>query len=118
MRVFTSLGFTLPEELDGLFGDSFYKNISAEQFQLLDSGDVVAWTQVVYAGRDAILENPVYSQLAVAQENRHLLIDGYADMAFSFNSVLSLPYALDAVVPSLAAALDGDPATNVEIPAA
>jgi len=118
MRFFTNLGFAQPEELDGLFGDSFYTNISAEQFQLLDSGDVVAWTQVVYAGRDAILANEVYSQLAVAKENRHILIDGYADAAFSFNSVLSQAYALDVVVPALAAALDGDPETTVEIPAA
>ncbi|MGE3962218.1 MAG: iron-siderophore ABC transporter substrate-binding protein [Dehalococcoidia bacterium] len=118
MRFFTNLGFELPAELDGLFGESFYANISPEQFHLLDSGDVVAWTQVVYAGRDAILENPVYGQLAVAKESRHVLIDGYADAAFSFNSVLSQGYALDAVVPALAAAIDGDPATNVEIPAA
>lgn len=119
MRFFTNLGFVLPEQLDDdLFGESFYTNISAEQFQLLDSGDVVAWTQVVYAGREAILENEVYSQLAVAKENRHVLIDGYADAAFSFNSVLSQAYALDVVVPALAAAIDGDPETNVEIPAA
>lgn len=118
-RFFGNLGFELPEEFDALFGESFYTNISAEQLQLLDTGDVVlAWTQVVYAGRQAILENEVYSQLAVAQENRHVLIDGYADAAFSFNRILSQAYVLDIVVPALAAALDGDPETNVEIPAA
>lgn len=118
MRVFTNLGFVMPEQVKGVFGDEFYANVSEEQYHLLDTADVVAWTQVVYAGRDTILNNPVYSQLSVAKESRHILIDGYADAAFSFNSVLSLPYALDVVVPALAAAIDGDPSTNVEIPAA
>jgi iron complex transport system substrate-binding protein len=118
MRFFTTLGFSLPEEFDGLFGDSFYADISAERMSMLDSADVVAWTQVVYAGgRDAIIQNSVYSQLSVAKESRHLFIDGYADAAFSFNSVLSQGYALDVVVPALAAASDGDPNTNVIIPA-
>jgi iron complex transport system substrate-binding protein len=117
-RVFTRLGFSVPPELDGLFGDSFYANISAEQFDLLDTADVVAWTQVVYAGREAILENPVYSQLSVAKEGRHFLLDDQTDAAFSFNSVLSLPYALEVVVSMAVAALDGDPETNAEAPAA
>jgi iron complex transport system substrate-binding protein len=32
--------------------------------------------------------------------------------ALAFGSVLSLPYALDRIVPMLVAALDGDPATD------
>ncbi len=115
MRFFTRLGFQPAESLSGMFGESFYTNISAEQINLLDTGDVVGWTQVVYAGGpDAILEHPVYSTLPVAQERRHFLLGDLADAAFSFNSVLSLPFAIENVVPQVAAALDGDPETNVD----
>ena len=62
---FTKLSFELPDELIGLFGDSSCANISAEQIDLLDSGDVVAWMQVLYAGgAGAILQHPSYSTLA------------------------------------------------------
>jgi iron complex transport system substrate-binding protein len=42
--------------------------------------------------------------------------DSVATAALGFGSPLSLPYLLDLLVPSLAQAADGDPATRVEHP--
>ena len=45
-----------------------------------------------------------------------MFLDSFDDPlggATSFVSVLSLPYLLDGLVPMLAAAVDGDPATEV-----
>ncbi len=60
-------------------------------------------------------DNPLYAALDVKKEGRDIfLADGdplYE--ATSFNSVLSIPFILDTLVPQLALALDGDPATPV-----
>lgn len=112
-RVLTLLGLELPSEVSGLFDDSFYVDIGAEQLRILDTADVVVWTQVVFAGgRQVIEEHPAYRTLRVAQEGRHVFLEGLDDDAFAFNSVLSLPYVLETFVPQLEAALDGDPATE------
>jgi iron complex transport system substrate-binding protein len=47
-----------------------------------------------------------------SREGCHLFVEGSVDDAMSFICVLSLPFALDALAPHLAAALDGDPATS------
>jgi len=54
--------------------------------------------------------------LSVHTEGREVFIDSYGTTlggATSFVTVLSLPYLLDELVPRLAAAVDGDPATVV-----
>ncbi|HYI16776.1 MAG TPA: ABC transporter substrate-binding protein [Thermomicrobiales bacterium] len=112
-RIITSLGLTVAEEILPLFEDVFYVNISGEQMNIIDAADVVIWVQVVFTGgRDVILENPIYQQLTVSREGRHVFVEGSIDDAMAFNSSLSLPYALDALIPHIAAALDGDPDTN------
>ncbi|HEY8491051.1 MAG TPA: iron-siderophore ABC transporter substrate-binding protein [Dehalococcoidia bacterium] len=117
VRTFTSLGFELPPEVKGLFGDSFYAFISSEQLRLLDTADVVVWHQMSFSpGRAAIAGHPLYATLRVAREGRHLFLDGDADDALQFSTALSLPFLLDQVVPQLAAALDGDPTTEVPTP--
>ncbi len=45
-----------------------------------------------------------------------VFLEGSLQDASTFSSVLSLPFLLDEVIPMLAAAVDGDPAT--EAPAA
>lgn len=113
-RILTGLGLTVAAEILPLFdADLFYTDLSGEQTNILDSADVIIWTQVVFAGgRATIEENPLYQQLTVSQEGRHVFVEGSIDDAMAFNSALSLPYALESLVPHLIAALDGDPATN------
>jgi iron complex transport system substrate-binding protein len=46
----------------------------------------------------------------------YLDLADHAAGALGFSSPLSLPYLIDELVPRLAAAVDGDPATAVEQP--
>jgi iron complex transport system substrate-binding protein len=65
---------------------------------------------------DGPLGGPLYETFAVHQEAREVFLDSFDDPlggATSFVSVLSLPYLLDGLVPMLAAAVDGDPSTEV-----
>jgi iron complex transport system substrate-binding protein len=111
-RLLTSLGFSLPEGLVEATGAAFGGNLSEEAVDLLD-GDVIVWLDAAsvegYGG-------PLYDTLAVHTEGREVHLDSYADPlggATSFVTVLSLPFLLDGLVPMLAAAIDGDPATAV-----
>ncbi|PRX44704.1 iron complex transport system substrate-binding protein [Prauserella shujinwangii] len=114
-RTLTALGFRLPEEVDKAIGDQFGANISRERVDLLDT-DAIVW---LLADGDAKLrEDAAYQNLRVVEEGRQVFIDDGSDYgkAVSFVSVLSLPYVLDRLVPQLAAAVDGDPGTEVGAP--
>lgn len=113
-RLLTQLGFALPEELAELTGGEFGGNLSMERADLLDV-DVIIWLDPEDA--EGPLGGPIYSSLPVHTEGREVFLDSYNSAlggATSFVSVLSLPYLLDGLVPRLAAAIDGDPATTVE----
>jgi hypothetical protein len=51
-------------------------------------------------------------QLEATQQGRAIFLEGDLENAFAFNTVLSLPFLLDGVVPMIEAATDGDPATT------
>jgi len=110
-RFLTSLGFALPTEIVELVGDGVQADISREQFELLDA-DVLIWLLNSPDERETLANDPVYQQLGVASEGREVFLE-YEPFggAIFFSSVLSLPFLLDGLVPQLAAAADGDPAT-------
>jgi iron complex transport system substrate-binding protein len=112
-RFFTDLGFELPEELGEIAGDKFFGTISGERMDLLDT-DVLVWNQLAFTegGRATIEEDPLVRQLDASREGRMVFVEGELDDALQFNTVLSLPYLLDRMVPRLAAAVDGDPETE------
>jgi hypothetical protein len=95
-------------ELDAIAGDDFYADFSSERIDLLDT-DVLLW----FIDREEIAGEGFYRRLAVAREGRDVFLGGESDLtgAFSFNSVLSLPFLLDELPPRVAAAIDGDPST-------
>jgi iron complex transport system substrate-binding protein len=67
--------------------------------------------------RAEITADPLFGALAVVTEDRTVYLGTYdTDLtaALGFGSPLSLPYLLDLVVPALAQAADGDPATVVD----
>jgi iron complex transport system substrate-binding protein len=113
-RFFTQLGFEVPAAIDELAGDSFYGTLSPERFDVID-GDLIVWDQMAYVegGRAAIADEPVVAALQAMKDGRAIYLEGDAEAAFAFSSVLSLGFALDEVVPLLEAAMDGDPATEV-----
>lgn len=113
-RVFTRLGFVVPEELDEIAGEQFWGEISLERADLLDQ-DLIVFHQMAWVegGREAIESDPLLSQLDAMKEGRVLYVEGTLDDALQFGTVLSLPFLLDNIVPMLEAAMDGDPDTEV-----
>jgi len=115
----TALGFALPPEAAALFTgeDRPPVQLSRERLDLLEA-DVLVLGLYGPEGSD-LTDDPVFQRLRVAREGRVVVMpgDSLENGALTFGSVLSLPYALETVVPRLAAALDGDPATLATPPA-
>jgi iron complex transport system substrate-binding protein len=112
-RFLTTLGFELPAGLVEITGKEFGGNLSMERADLLDV-DAIVWLDPKDA--QGPLGGPLYATLKVHTQGREVFLDSYSDSlggATSFVSVLSLPFLLDGLVPRLAAAVDGDPATEV-----
>lgn len=107
-RFFAGLGFkTDPKFLDGRFKTGENTTIvSAEEARLLDV-DRLAWTSdPVLVGK--LKKNRLYNRLNVVKDGRVSYLDytkaPFTGAAVTFNTVLSIPYALDRVVPQLTAA--------------
>jgi iron complex transport system substrate-binding protein len=115
-RILTDLGFTLPANLDQAIGDKFGANISAERTDLLNVDALVWIVDTIANGQATLAKDKLYSGLNVAKQKREVFIEDSSTYgsATSFVSVLSLPYQLERLVPQLAAAVDGNPATEVK----
>lgn len=112
-RLLTALGFELPPNLAEVTGAEFGGDLSEEHVDLLDV-DAIIWLDAKEADDYG---GPLYQSLPVHTEGREVHLSSFNETlgaATSFVSALSLPYLLDGLVPKLAAALDGDPATATE----
>lgn len=94
--LFTSLGFELPDETG---------KVSAERIDLLDQEllVVVGTDPTSYEGME------LFQRLDAVRDGRVVYLGGFESEfagALGFDSPLSLPFALDLVVPQLAAALE------------
>lgn len=103
MRFLSSLGIQYPKELGEAVGDLDSLAISGEQLDLIDA------SVLVFAGPSqeeiaTILETPIIKQLSVVVENRVIpfALDDPIYGSLSFSTVLSLPYAVEKLVPTLA----------------
>lgn len=114
-RFLTDLGLQLPPAAAELFSgeDRPPVPISTEQLGILEADVLVLG--LYGADRDTVAADPLYQQLTVARTGRDILLPqtSLANGALTFGSVLSLPVALDELLPRIAAAIDGDPATPV-----
>lgn len=111
-RLLTDLGFTFPEELRDIGGEEFGGQLSDEKVDLLDVGTLVWFADPDAAAK--LKRDPIYSKLDVRKQGRDVFLpeEGTLYEATSFISVLSIPYLMEHLVPKLAAAADGDPATK------
>lgn len=119
-RLLTDLGFTLPPGLAEVTGKEFGANLSRERTDMLDTG-VLIWLVDSYdTDRAKVQADPLYSRLKVKTEGRDIYLENeeLVGAATSFITPLSLPFLLDRLVPQLAAAVDGNPATAVQRAAA
>lgn len=114
-RLLTSLGFVIPAEVDEMAEDTFGASISRERLDIVDV-DALVWITFSDEENETIKNDALYKNLTARQEERDIFIsetDPVYD-ALNFNTVLSLPFTLEHLVPRLAAAVDGDPATGTE----
>ncbi len=116
-RFMAELGFVPFEGLEEMAGDNFAPELSLEQTELLDV-DALVWILGDDPESDLaeLHAEPLYGGLSVVAEGREVAVanEGPLGGATSFQTVLSLPVLIDGLVPRLAAAVDGDPATVVE----
>lgn len=109
-EVLTDLGFVLPPAFAAP-GAAFFTEISSEDLTPLDV-DLLLWVTET-PDSSAIAGMPLRPTLRAVREGREVLADPLLAGALSHASLLSIPYTLDRLVPEIAAAVDGDPATPV-----
>ncbi|KWV31654.1 iron-siderophore ABC transporter substrate-binding protein [Micromonospora rifamycinica] len=114
-KVLLDLGLTMTPEVTTLTANANQSaTISRERFDLVDV-DVAVWSEAATdPGVTTLLGDPLYTRLDVRTQRRDVFLGTEANGALAFASVLSLPYVLDKIVPALAVAVDGDPATSSE----
>ena len=114
----TDLGFTIPEVLDGYVGaeEASQAFIPLERLNVLDDADVLLWGTENPEDRAALEEEAVYQALEEVEEGRLVFTDGLTAAAIYFTSPLSLPYALEQLVPALADTLAGDGPVEITPP--
>lgn len=105
MVFLSELGFTMPPALTEFVGAENLVDFSPERTDLLEA-DRLVWLTGDAETQGRITADPLYQQLAVAAQNRDVFVS-YTEppigAALSFNTVLSIPYAADQLVPLLAA---------------
>ena len=97
-RLLTQLGFVIPPEILDLAGDLFYAQGSGEQLELVDA-DLLTYNTFVAADRDIVDQLPLWANLPAVADGRSLFIDGQLAGAMSFSTTLSIPYAVEGLVP-------------------
>jgi iron complex transport system substrate-binding protein len=99
------LGFELPPALAALdTGDEFYIDMSREQVQMLDA-DVLVMIADTPDTRAFVDGDVLLQRVPVVADGRMVVVDTDTRGAMIYNSVLSVPYTLDHLVPMLAEAL-------------
>lgn len=112
-QILESLGFETPGAIDArVDGNAFWVTFSPEDLSPLDA-DLLIWLAVAdeFAAVEGIAARPF---LAAHREGREVILGDAMTSAFSHASLLSLPFAIDRLVPAIEAALDGDPTTHAD----
>ncbi|GAB1509019.1 iron-siderophore ABC transporter substrate-binding protein [Actinophytocola sp. KF-1] len=101
------LGFTVPEEINEAARESKEQNaveLSSERFDMVDTDLIVVLTFDPAAAKKSLDANPVWQGLKAVKDGRVLYVP-YSQpaigAALSFNTVISIPYAIDEFVPLL-----------------
>jgi iron complex transport system substrate-binding protein len=117
-RFMDALGFESVPEIDDLVTDGFGAELSMEQADLLEVDTLVWIIDDPVANMAELHDVEIYGRMAVVEDGREVPVVNLSELgsATSFQTVLSIPALLDGLVPMLAAAIDGDPATEVVQP--
>ncbi|MFJ3846239.1 ABC transporter substrate-binding protein [Streptomyces albidoflavus] len=92
------LGFVNNPEIEKLAGDSFSVPVSKEKLDLLDA-DLTVMAPIGISAKE-ISDDPLYKAVPSVKDGRSIVFDDKdISQAFATDSVLSVGYALDKVVP-------------------
>ncbi|MQA07680.1 MAG: ABC transporter substrate-binding protein [Pseudonocardiaceae bacterium] len=98
----TDLGFKPSDRITKVAGKNNAAEVSAERLDLLDDADQMVWLLSDTAAEKRIKADETYQRSSVARQGRDLFIQ-YENppigAAVSFNTVLSIPYAIDNMAP-------------------
>lgn len=111
LRFLSDLGFAYPDTVAEVVGEQDSAQISSERLDLLDV-DLLIVRAETPEERTTIESNPLFQELAVVREGRVLFFVGSDDPiygALSFSTALSLPFAVEELVPLLAATVSRTP---------
>ncbi|RFU82345.1 iron-siderophore ABC transporter substrate-binding protein [Streptomyces triticagri] len=95
-----SLGFKNSPAVEKKAGKAFSISVSKENLELLDA-DVTVMTPIGIPAK-TITDDPLYKAVPSVKDGRDLFFPAGVDKAFATDSVLSVSYAIDKVVPLLA----------------
>ena len=98
----TELGFVNNPQVQAAASDDFFITVSEENLNLLDSDLLIVLP--IYVPTEEVTGNPLFQQIPAVRDGRFLVLDSDSDIsaAFSTNSALSVPFALDELVPLVA----------------
>lgn len=112
-RLLEQLGLKVPNEINDLGKQgTFWVEISPEDISPLDL-DVLIWRANNQAEIEGIKTLALRKTLNAYKQGREILLQGDVYEALYNNSLSSLPYFLDHLVPQIELAIDGDPKTIV-----
>lgn len=112
-QIMKRLGFDLNPAIDALIdGNDYFVQFSLEDLSPIDA-DLLMW--IDGDGDLTAIENLVSRPFLKAHiDGREIIFAKDVTGAFAHGSLLSLPHALDRLIPAIEAALDGDPETNAD----
>lgn len=111
-KFLNEFGFVTPTALDDITETAFFNLVSPELIEPINA-DVLVW----YGGSSALQESldyPARPFLKASANGGEIFLTDEHLAAIARQELLSIPVAVDFLVPLLEAAADGDPATPVE----
>lgn len=100
MQVLGRLGLEIPAQLRNLGGGEggVQGRISLENLDLLDADIIILGSM---SGTGPMRESPIWGELAAVRENRVIELDPAGVTAFRVPTVLSIPWSLELITPTL-----------------
>ncbi|MGW6422137.1 ABC transporter substrate-binding protein [Nocardia sp. NPDC055053] len=103
MKIATALGLVPAPYVAGLDASKFFIELSAELVNQADADVVLVLTREGLSRADTLAQYPALAASRAAQENRLVVVEDFnISLALAAGSVLSLPYAVNGLVPLLA----------------
>jgi iron complex transport system substrate-binding protein len=98
------LGLSVPDEINTTAKDNNAAEISSERLDLIDTDLIVVLAFDTNAAKQQLAADPVFQGLEAVKDGRVMYVP-YSEpaigAALSFNTVISIPYAIDQFVPLL-----------------